>query len=372
MTIKNVSKIRIGFFISNLQQGGAEKQFVELIKGIDKNKFQVYLYLYAYQKEVFYKDIFEHSGIKVETNKLENKGIFKIIEALIYLRKITMKNKFDILFSSLFMNNLFLRLVSPKEYNNKIVTTMRTSLANYSNLYIYAEKFFIPKSYIIFNSKKSLTEFKSILKLTYHFRLHLIYNGFESIKTKTKTKNDMIVFGSLGRFSKEKNILQSVRVFQFFFNSNKLFKLIIQGHFGNQFDDIKEIISTKNIEIRQKNSNVEIFYNSIDVLILPSVFEGCPNVLFEAMLRKKICIVSKGANSDKFVENGVTGFIYDGSDIELINTINYVISLIGTKKEIEIVSNAHHYASSKFSMQSMVKNYELFFNKLYEKNESCN
>ena len=175
----------------------------------------------------------------------------------------------------------------------------------------------------------------------------------------------------MGRFSKEKNILQSVRVFQNLFKSNNFFKLIVQGHFGNQFDDIKEIIFTKNIEIKEPNFNVEIFYNSIHILILPSIFEGCPNVLFEAMLRKKICIVSKGANSDKFVENGVTGFIYDGSDIELINTINYVISLIGTKKEIEIVNNAHQYASSKFSMQSMVKNYELIFNKLYEKNESC-
>jgi len=371
MSIKNISKIRIGFFISNLQQGGAEKQFVELIKGIDKNKFQVYLYLYAYQKEAFYKDVFENNDIKVETNKLEKKGIFKIIEALIYLRKITIKNEFDILFSSLFMNNLFLRLVSPRKHNNKIVTSMRTSLANYSNLYIYAEKFFIPKSYIIFNSNKSLAEFKSILKPTYHSRLHLIYNGFERIKTKTKTNNDTVVFGALGRFSKEKNILQSVRVFQNLFKSNNFFKLIVQGHFGNQFDDIKEIIFTKNIEIKEPNFNVEIFYNSIHILILPSIFEGCPNVLFEAMLRKKICIVSKGANSDKFVENGVTGFIYDGSDIELINTINYVISLIGTKKEIEIVNNAHQYASSKFSMQSMVKNYELIFNKLYEKNESC-
>ena len=46
-------KIKILFVISNLPQGGAENQFIQLIRGIDKKKFEVSVVLYAYQKKLF-------------------------------------------------------------------------------------------------------------------------------------------------------------------------------------------------------------------------------------------------------------------------------------------------------------------------------
>ena len=66
-----MNRIRVAFIISNLGQGGAEKQLVELIKGIDKNKFIVYLYLYAYQKEVFYTEVFNLKDVFVYKNILQ-------------------------------------------------------------------------------------------------------------------------------------------------------------------------------------------------------------------------------------------------------------------------------------------------------------
>ena len=66
-----MGKIKVAFFISNLGQGGAERQLVELIKGIDKDVFEVSLFLYAYQKKAFYEEIFDVEDIKVHTNKLK-------------------------------------------------------------------------------------------------------------------------------------------------------------------------------------------------------------------------------------------------------------------------------------------------------------
>ena len=69
-----MNKIKLAFFISNLGQGGAEKQLVELIKNINKNIFDVHLYLYAYQKEMFYQEIFEIRDILIIKNKLKYKN----------------------------------------------------------------------------------------------------------------------------------------------------------------------------------------------------------------------------------------------------------------------------------------------------------
>jgi glycosyltransferase involved in cell wall biosynthesis len=223
----------------------------------------------------------------------------------------------------------------------------------------------------VFNSKKALYNFKNIFHEKYYNRLHCIYNGYEIPKEHTEGPSTLI-FGSLGRLNIEKNILQAVRVFQEFEKDNLEVHYIIQGHFGNQYETIKQVITTTNIEIRDKTPEIEKFYNSINVLILPSIFEGCPNVLFEALLRKKICIVSKGANSDCFIQNGVNGFVYDGTDNGLFQALQTVQRLFYTHKANEIINNAYHYAVNNFSISTMIAEYENLFLKIYEENKSSN
>ena len=78
--------------------------------------------------------------------------------------------------------------------------------------------------------------------------------------------------------------------------------------------------------------DIEIYYLKFDVFILPSIYEGCPNVLFEAMLSKCLCIVSIGSNSDNFIIDGVNGLVYDGSDKDLKLKLMEAISIIQKKR----------------------------------------
>ncbi|MDB4176165.1 hypothetical protein N9766_07410, partial [Flavobacteriaceae bacterium] len=77
-------------------------------------------------------------------------------------------------------------------------------------------------------------------------------------------------------------------------------------------------------------------------------------------------------NSDDFVIDGQSGFIYDGSDEGLSQALKSAISIIGTKKEKEIINNAFNYASKNFGMEVMVNKYEELFKNIYEKNKSSN
>jgi len=357
-----MKKIKIAFIISNLGQGGAENQFVKLITNLDKSRFDVKVLLYAAQTKPFFEEELIYSKIETNKHKLKNRIIpLKILEALIVINRFLKETQFDIVVTSLFMNNLFVRLAAPSFYGNRIITNMRTSIQNYSSFYRFCEKLLINKSYIVFNSKKSLSEFKSFIPNKYHKRLHLIYNGYAIVEKFIKSSKHDVVFGSLGRMSKEKNILQTVRVFQKFEIDNSDYSLIIQCHFGNQYEAIKNCIVSRNIEIRKKKTDIEVFYDSIDILILPSIFEGCPNVLFEALLRRKICIVSEGANSDDFIKDGVNGFVYDGTDQGLHSTMLIVSKLIKNYSANEIIENGYNYASNNFSINQMVNKYENLF-----------
>lgn len=364
-------KIKIVFIISNLNQGGAEKQLATLVKGLNPEFFDISLLLYAVQVKPFYEELLTSKNINITQNKLRCKFfIFKIIEALLFLKRFLKKHDYDLVVSSLFMNNLFTRLAAPSSYKNKIITNMRTSLRNYSPLYIFFEKALIKHSFIVFNSKVSLEEFKTLIPAKHFNRLSLIYNGFETNIIGEKVKSPALVFGSLGRFSSEKNILQAVRVFREVEKIIPDCKLIIQGHRGNQFEEISKAAVSTEIEIRDKNPNIEAFYNSITVLLLTSVFEGCPNVLFEALLRKKICIISAGANADNFVVDGINGFVYDGTDDGLKQAIFSVIKIRNTPDELRIIENGYQYALRNFSVSSMVTKYEQLFMKIYEENKS--
>jgi len=368
-------KIKIGFFISNLSQGGAENQFLQLIKGINKQIFDVHVVLYAYQTEAFFIEIFSIKNISVTTNKLKYSFfLFKIIEALAYLKTTLSINKFDLVYTSLFMNGLFLRIVAPRHYKNKIVASMRNSIKSYNIFYLFAEKYLIKKSFLVFNSKTPLNDFKNISNKKIHNRLFSIYNGY-NLNTNVKAiKNNSIAItlGALGRQTKQKNFIQLARVFNKIHDNVN--NLVFQGNSSDETSEINRLLNydfTK-YEMRKPNPNINNFFKDINILVLPSHYEGCPNVLFEAMIRKRICIASRGANSDDFLIDGQSGFVYDGSDEGLLKSLKSAISIIGTKKEEEITNNAFNYASKNFSTEVMVNKYEELFKNIYEKNKSSN
>jgi glycosyltransferase involved in cell wall biosynthesis len=367
-----MSKITIGFIISNLGQGGAEKQFISLITGLNKEIFDVTVYLYACQTEPFFEDLESNVNINYIKSRLTRKNpILKILSAVYNIRQFLKNNKFDIIVSTLFMNNFFVRIAASKLYKNKIIANVRTAFQLYTKFHIIAEKIQIKNSFVVFNNYNIFNEFVNVIHSKYQTRLSVIYNGFNIPKDELRENNDFI-FGSLGRFSTEKNILQVVRVFQEFNMYQINTKLIIQGHKGSQYQDIINLIHSENIEIRDENPDVDLFYNSIRILILPSLFEGCPNVLFEALLRKKICIISSGANSDDFIKNGINGFVYDGSDEGLSQAMLSALQILNTPNELKIIKAGYQYAYDNFSITAMVNKYEQLFLKIYEENQSSN
>jgi len=370
------NKIRIGFIISNLGQGGAERQFLELIKNIDKSSFDVSVCLYAINKGIFYKEIEEIDGINLKLNILKSKNkALKILEALRYIRNYLQVNNFDIVYTTLFMNGFFVRIIAPNKYKNKIITSIRTSFASYNKFHRFVEKFLINKSYVVLNSKNAEDDFRLSINKKYHDRIFLIYNGFDAkrfSKNWNRESKNPIIIGNIGRMTYQKNQIQLLRFIRML--SNRKLKLIIIGAKGDQSELLKNYINdyslNDQVDLIDAVSNIEKYYNSFDIFILPSFYEGCPNVLFEAMLSKRLCIVSSNANSDGFIKDGINGFVYDGSDEGLLHTFKNALLILGEEKEKQIIENAFEYAIRNFGMNVMVHKYENIFIKLNEKNKA--
>lgn len=356
--------MKICFVASHFPQGGAERQITELIKGLVKKDFDITLLLYQ-SNELFYDELFKLPIKIVRNNRVENGNrIYKWILNILFLQKKLRQENYDILHTYLFHNGLIVRLFSGKKYKGKILYSVRNSYQDASLLYRIADKFLSSKSINVFNSRKSLNEF-SIIKRNSKSNLHLIYNGFDikRFNNDGRIKNTEIVFGTVGRFTKQKNQIQILEALALLKMKNNFnFKLYLIGDsLLDKTTQIREFISnnnlSENVMILDSQKNIEEYYKKFDVFILSSIYEGCPNVLFEALLSGCLCIISKGANSDGFIVSGENGYVYDGTTDDLVKLISEVNSKFKENALQKTIVNGVQYALNNFSIESMVEKY---------------
>jgi glycosyltransferase involved in cell wall biosynthesis len=99
------------------------------------------------------------------------------------------------------------------------------------------------------------------------------------------------------------------------------------------------------------------YYNWADCFILPSVFEGCPNVMLEAMACGVPVIVSEDADRDNIVENERNGYRYKTGSIG--HLVEKITAIYENKIEKEIFyKNNINKIKEQYSVDRLVKNME--------------
>lgn len=118
----------------------------------------------------------------------------------------------------------------------------------------------------------------------------------------------------------------------------------------------KNKLTSSNIKITGWLERKEVLkeLNSNDVFLLPSLWEGLPISLLEAMYMKKICIVSNVIGNRDVIENEKNGFICIHEQ-QYIDKINQIV-----KKEINlqpIINNAYRDIIEIYNTHRMLEEY---------------
>jgi GalNAc-alpha-(1->4)-GalNAc-alpha-(1->3)-diNAcBac-PP-undecaprenol alpha-1,4-N-acetyl-D-galactosaminyltransferase len=364
------SKIKICYILSHLPQGGAERQTINLIKALDYSRYEITLIMYA-NAEIFYKEIFElpihlfvHRSPKVWK-------LFRNINNVIYLRKILIRNDFDILHTLLFHNGFWVRLVAPQRYSQRIIYSIRNDLQDGPKFYLFFEKFLIRRSYAITNSLKARDQFRALVGEKYHHKILNIYNGFEINRFNLDAPpqvEEKIIIGTVGRQTAQKNQIQVLEAINRISEKYSLHFYLIGDKAKDGYKINETYVITNGLEncvtILDSQSEIESYYKRFNIFVLASFYEGCPNVLFEAMLARCLCIVSRGANSDHFIQDGINGLVYDGSTSMLVTKLEAAIDLLRNRDSAVIVDNGNRYAQDNFTLSRMVNSYENTYEKL--------
>lgn len=208
-------------------------------------------------------------------------------------------------------------------------------------------------------------------------KLNIYINFFNVKKAYIGNGVDIKKFSYPNRkfnFSKKINLCTICRISKgkgleiLFENFKKIIKLyphsfltIIGGPRTNEdklyFDLLKKKFAlnkkNKNIFFIGMTSKIKDILKKNDIYIHPSLREGMPRSLIEAMCNGLICISSNVRGSRELIKNEINGYIY--KDVKNIFTYFQLIVNLKKKKIMQMSKNSHYFIKKKFNQKTYLK-----------------
>lgn len=356
-------KIKIFYLTTTPKIAGAEKQLFELAKRLDKNKYDIFVCTIMGEERGELLKKLRNEDVRCGSLNINSKWHFlKIIKLIFLLRK---ENP-DILQSFLFFDNILARIFG-KIIGIPIIISGQRNVETYrSKLRNFIEKKTIFLSdYIVSNTRAGKDILINREKLSEN-RIKVIYNGIELEPINNhKNDNNNITIGFIGRLEEQKGIsflLEALAIL----NNNKI-RLLIVGD-GKEQEKLKlkarELKIDNCVKFLGRKENAWECMKIFDIFILPSLWEGMPNVILEAMSQEKLIISTSVGGVSEMITDGENGFLVDpGKPKQLAEKINYVIGL-SEEEKIRIGENARKTVEKNFSIGRMVEEYENLYKDL--------
>lgn len=201
----------------------------------------------------------------------------------------------------------------------------------------------------------------------YADKIKVVYDGIsntEQEKVNDNYKNSRKIFGFIGRLDYRKGILESIKEFK---DIDGEYRIACPKNDSAYFEKILTYMEGAKIQDKVRfygwcvGKRKESFLDSLDALIIPSLYEPFGYVALEAMQRGLIVISSDNGGLDEILED--YKYKYDPyTAFELRNKIEEFIS--DSNGEVERQQNILLKNLKKFSAEKMVNDYEEIWEQL--------
>ena len=210
--------------------------------------------------------------------------------------------------------------------------------------------------------KRSLNNFKSIV----------INNGiaqekfdpkrnFKDIRAELKINNDAILVLFIARFTEHKQPLALIRAFAKASKKESRLQLLLVGE-GDQKKNALEIVKEMGLEnkiiFQPFRQDVPDILSAADIFVLPSLWEGLPIGLLEAMSMGKAVIGTNVDGTSEVIEHNVNGILVPLDN--LIEHLDEAIVLLARDRELRshLEENAMATVREKFNAATMTRQIE--------------
>ena len=177
---------------------------------------------------------------------------------------------------------------------------------------------------------------------------------------------DSFVFSYIGRMVKLKGIDVLLKAFHLISRKNKDSVMLLVGS-GPMEPELRKLADNLNLSSRLVftgyRNDVEKLLEIIDVFILPSWWEGLPNVLLEAMNQCKPVIASDVGGVKELVLHGHTGLLAPPGDAERL--AEYMILMLNSPDMREKMGQSgRRHVQKNFNIKAKVRDIERLYLKI--------
>lgn len=361
-----MARRRILFFISTLEQGGAERQVMELMRGLDQERFETRLALCNRRDHLGYT-LPGGEPYSIDATFGPTPASFA------RLVKVVREVNPDIIHSYMGYENLFARLAARYTGIGKAVASVRcTQMPRRDVFYERATHGMIDA--LICNSVGIRDELhmRAGIPLSY---IDVIENGVDQERfrpideaERARVRAEWKMEGRLalivpGRLSKQKNQIAIVRALSSMKRAGALppeLLVIFAGRGSPPLhgEYVRRVVDQAALGDALRLVGIvkpiEKLVAAADGVLLPSHYEGLPNAVIEAMSCATPPIVSPAANTDALVDDGVTGLVCEGTDPESIERAIRRFVALSPEARALMGRRGYEAARERFAVRRMV------------------
>lgn len=343
------SPLRVALVIGHLGYGGAERQLAELALRARGHGVIADVFCLGGSEQP-YGTRLRTEGVTVCT--VPRRGGFDWRRAL-HLTTLFRSRRFDVVHSFLIDSNpyafLAARLARVPAFiaSNRNSDFPRTALRAAVDGWVFRHA-----SFVVVNAR-AVEAFTAQRFTVPRERFRLIYNGvdLETFRPSQPTTGLAAAIGTVGSLFPKKapelfaEVASAIRA---------RFPGIRCLHLGDgpMRDGLKARYGA-DVEFRSVSDSVERFLGELDVFVLTSRREGCPNVLLEAMACGRAVVATDAGAVSEIVREGVNGYVVPLGDREaLVDRVSTLVADGALRARLGIAARAE--VERRFAMPRMV------------------
>ncbi len=310
--MKKAAFIGSSFKDSDFDGGGGQKFYSEIIKNLSEKDFLIDIYC----KSCEIKDSLKINNIFVIKEQLDYKNP-KTVENFYNEVKLLLKNhKYDYLFSEGFTPVVDINFI--QYHSTEHILKLKKPLFRFFERKLKQKRIDFEKSCFEKEFRKIFAVsgvVKEDICTNYNIpeeKVTVLHPGVTLPENlPEKTSNEIFTFGISATGIVRKGGYIFLKALKLLKKRGYKFRAkIIYPHHKTNFRFLSLIAYyglKENIELLDFQKNMENFYSSIDCLVMPSVHEAFGLVALEAMIRKKVVIISSAAGASELILDGIEG-----------------------------------------------------------------
>lgn len=205
---------------------------------------------------------------------------------------------------------------------------------------------------IIVTNKRIQSRLSKIKQKTVYIPNGVDINLF--MPSKRKSNNNNILF--VGRLSRQKNLILLIEAVNLSIHKKNITLTFV----GNGPEREKLISKAKNSDVRLNlldfvpHKSLPKIYNENAIFVLPSLIEGHPKALLEAMSAGLSCITTKSEGSAQIIKNNRNGLLVDNNNPHLLSSaIDMLLDNAALCKKLSL--NARKYIEKNYSLNVLLE-----------------